>query len=103
VSDSCFIGNIRGASVSPDAIPVLVDSSDKLGTMASSRRFKERIKPMGKASEALLALKPVTFHYESDKTTTPQFGLIAEEVAEINPGLVARDKEETRTRCATTR
>jgi hypothetical protein len=93
VSDSCFIGNIRGASVSPDAIPVLVDSSDKLGTMTSSKHFKEGIKPMGKSSEALLALKPVTFHYKSDKTSTPQFGLIAEEAAEVNPSLVVRDKE----------
>ena len=47
---------------------------------------------MDEASEAILALKPVTFHYKNDKTTTPQFGLIAEEVAEVNPDLVARDK-----------
>jgi len=93
VSDSCFVANIHGASVSPDAIPVLVDSSDKLGTMTSSKRFKKDIKPMDKASEAILALKPVTFQYKADKTGTPQFGLIAEEVAEVNPGLVVRDKE----------
>jgi len=48
---------------------------------------------MDKASEAILALKPVTFQYKGDKTGTPQFGLIAEEVAEVNPGLVVRDKE----------
>jgi hypothetical protein len=53
--------------------------------------FKKEIKPMDKASEAILALKPVTFHYNSDKTNTPQFGLIAEEVAEINADLVTRD------------
>jgi Chaperone of endosialidase len=47
---------------------------------------------MDKASEAILALKPVTFHYKSDKTKTPQFGLIAEEVAEVNPDLVVRDE-----------
>jgi hypothetical protein len=93
VSDSCFIGNIRGASVSPDAIPVFVDSSDKLGTMTSSKRFKKHIKPMDKDSEAILALKPVTFQYKDDKTGTPQFGLVAEEVAEVNPGLIVRDKE----------
>ena len=93
VSDSCFIGNIRGASVSPDAIPVFVDSSDKLGTMTSSKRFKKHIKPMDKDSEAILALKPVTFQYKDDKTGRPQFGLIAEEVAEVNPGLIVRDKE----------
>ncbi len=93
VSDSCFIGNIRGASVSPDAIPVFVDSSDKLGTMTSSKRFKKHIKPMDKDSEAILTLKPVTFQYKDDKTGRPQFGLIAEEVAEVNPGLIVRDKE----------
>jgi hypothetical protein len=93
VSDSCFIGNIRGASVSPDAIPVFVDSSDKLGTMTSSKRFKKHIKPMDKDSEAILTLKPVTFQYKGDKTGRPQFGLIAEEVAEVNPGLIVRDKE----------
>ena len=47
---------------------------------------------MNQASESILALKPVTFHYKSDKTKTPQFGLIAEEVAEVNPDLVVRDK-----------
>ena len=47
---------------------------------------------MDTASEAILALKPVTFHYKSDKTGTPQFGLIAEEVAQMNPDLVVRDK-----------
>ena len=47
---------------------------------------------MDKASEAILALKPVTFHYKSDASGTPQFGLIAEEVAEVNPDLVVRDK-----------
>ena len=93
VSNSCFIGNIRGASVSPDAIPVFVDSSNKLGTMTSSKRFKKDIKTMDKDSEAILALKPVTFQYKDDKTGTPQFGLIAEEVAEVNPGLIVRDKE----------
>ncbi|HYY35266.1 MAG TPA: tail fiber domain-containing protein, partial [Candidatus Binatia bacterium] len=50
------------------------------------------IKPMDKASEAILALKPVTFHYKTDNTDTPQFGLIAEDVAEVNPDLVVRDK-----------
>ena len=47
---------------------------------------------MDAASEAVLALKPVTFHYKSDKTGMPQFGLIAEEVAKVNPDLVVRDK-----------
>ena len=92
VSNSCFIGNIRGVTTqNQDAIPVVIDSVGQLGTMSSSRRFKEEIKPMDKASEAILALKPVTFHYKSDTADKPQFGLIAEEVAEVNPDLVVRD------------
>jgi uncharacterized coiled-coil protein SlyX len=94
VSDSCFIGNIRGVTTAiANAIPVVIDSVGQLGTMSSSRRFKKEIKPMNKASEAILALKPMTFHYKNDMTDTPQFGLIAEEVAEVNPDLVARDKK----------
>jgi hypothetical protein len=93
VSNSCFIGNIRGvATTNTDAIPVLIDSSGQLGTASSSRRFKSEIKPMKQASESILALQPVTFHYKSDKKGTPQFGLIAEEVAKVNPDLVVRDK-----------
>jgi Chaperone of endosialidase len=89
VSDSCFIGNIREvATQNADAIPVLIDSAGQLGTASSSRRFKHEIRPMDEASEAILGLKPVTFHYKSDTKDTPQFGLIAEEVAEVNPGLV---------------
>jgi DNA-directed RNA polymerase specialized sigma54-like protein len=94
VSDSCFIGNIRGVTtVNNDAIPVVIDSVGQLGTMSSSRRFKKEIKPMDKSSETILALKPVTFHYKSDKRDTPQFGLIAEEVAKVNPDLVVRNKD----------
>ncbi|MGE5208616.1 MAG: tail fiber domain-containing protein, partial [Alphaproteobacteria bacterium] len=65
----------------------------QLGTMSSSRRFKKEVKPMNQASEAILSLKPVTFRYKSDKAGTPQFGLIAEEVAEVNPDLVVREKD----------
>src|SRR5213076_2465479 len=94
VSRSCFIGNIRGiATANADAIPVLIDSAGQLGTLSSSRRFKKEIKPMNKTSEGILDLKPVTFHYKSDATNTPQFGLIAEEVAEVNPNLVVRDND----------
>jgi DNA-directed RNA polymerase specialized sigma54-like protein len=57
-----------------------------------SQRFKRDIKPIAEASEALLRLKPVTFHYKSDAKNTPCFGLIAEEVAEVNPDLVVRNK-----------
>jgi len=92
VNDSCFIGNIRGVTTqNADAVPVLIDSTGQLGTMSSSRRFKKEIKPMDQTSETILGLKPVTFHYNTDKTNTPQFGLIAEEVAEVNPDLVVRD------------
>jgi hypothetical protein len=61
----------------------------------SSARFKDEIKPMDKASEAVLALKPVTFRYkhEIDPTRTPEFGLVAEEVEKVNPDLVARDEQ----------
>ena len=92
VTNSCFIGHIRGVTtVNNNATPVLIDSDGQLGTASSSRRFKKEIKSMNKASEAILALKPVTFHYKSDNTNRPEFGLIAEEVAEVNPDLVVRD------------
>ncbi len=92
-SNACYIASIFGQTIDPaTAISVGVDANNKLGTIASSKRFKEDIKPMDKASEALLALKPVTFHYKSDSKATPQFGLIAEEVADVNPNLVVRDK-----------
>jgi hypothetical protein len=90
---SCYIGNIFGQSVDPaSGTTVYIDGNLKLGTLFSSRRFKHDIKPMDKASEALFALKPVTFHYNSDAKSTPCFGLIAEEVAAVNPDLVMRDK-----------
>jgi predicted ribosome quality control (RQC) complex YloA/Tae2 family protein len=69
----------------------MIDAGGQLGTISSSRRFKNEIKLMDSASESILALKPVTFHYKSDKAGTPQFGLIAEEVAAVNPNLVVRD------------
>jgi len=93
LSNRCFIGNVFGAFVSGNAVPVLIDPSGQLGTAVSSRRFKKEIKPMDKASEAVLALKPVAFHYKNDVTNTPQFGLIAEDVAQVNPDLVVRDKD----------
>ena len=88
-----FIAGIRGvATGNNDAVNVVIDSDGQLGTVSSSRRFKKEIKPMDTASEAILALKPVTFHYKSDETNRSEFGLIAEEVAEINPDLVVRDE-----------
>jgi len=93
LTNSCFIGNIRGiTTANNDAIPVLIDSAGQLGTVSSSRRYKTDIKPMNKASESILALKPVSFRYKVHKDATPQFGLIAEQVAEVNPALVVRDK-----------
>jgi hypothetical protein len=93
VSDSCFIGNIRGTTTgNVDAVNVVIDSAGQLGTVSSSRRYKKEIKPMDSASEVILALKPVTFHYKSDPKDTPQFGLIAEEVAEVDPDLTVRDE-----------
>jgi thioredoxin-related protein len=71
----------------------LVDEAGQLGTVSSSERFKKDIKPIDSASEAILALKPVSFEYKSDKTNTPQFGLIAEEVEKVNPALVVHDKQ----------
>jgi uncharacterized coiled-coil protein SlyX len=89
-----FIAGIRGRTTGvADAIPVFIDSAGQLGTISSSRRFKNEIKPMDSASQSILALKPVTFHYKSDSTGTPQFGLIAEEVAQVNPDLVVRDPD----------
>jgi Chaperone of endosialidase len=89
-----YIAGISGVTIAAGA-PVIVDATGHLGSTTSSERFKDNIKPMDKASEALLALKPVTFHYkkEIDPTRTSQFGLVAEDVEKVNPDLVVRDKE----------
>ena len=87
-----YIGGIFGATTVDPAIPVLIDDRGQLGTVSSSRRFKKDIKSMDKASEAILALNPVTFHYKTGAGDAPQFGLIAEEVAAVNSDLVVRDK-----------
>jgi hypothetical protein len=74
---------------------VIVNPSGKLGTIVSSARFKDNIKPMDKVSEAILALKPVTFRYkhELDPNGIPRFGLVAEDVEKVNPHLVVRDAD----------
>jgi hypothetical protein len=89
-----FIAGIRGVAVAGGQ-PVAVNANGQLGIRASSARFKENIKPMDKASEAILSLQPVVFRYkkEIDPNGAPQFGLIAEEVAKVDPDLVARDDE----------
>jgi len=98
IGDGCcqsraFIAGISGTAVSGST--VVVDANGQLGVATSSARFKEGIKPMDKASEALFALKPVTFRYkkEIDPRGILQFGLVAEHVEGVNSDLVVRDKE----------
>jgi len=88
-----FIAGIHGAVVT--GVAVKVNAAGQLDVAPSSARFKDEIKPMDKASEGILALKPVSFRYkkEIDPERVPQFGLIAEEVAKVNPDLVARDAD----------
>jgi hypothetical protein len=94
VSNTAWIGNIYGvATQSGTTAPVVVSNGGQLGTIASSQRFKKDIATMQTASEAILSLRPVIFHYKTDTKGTPQFGLIAEEVAKVNPALVLPDKE----------
>ena len=72
---------------------MIIDANGQLGTVVSSERFKDHVQAMDKASEAILALKPVTFRYkrELDPEGIQQFGLVAEDVEKVNPDLVARD------------
>src|SRR4029077_20919065 len=88
-----LIAGISGVGVMGAAL--VVNAGGQLGTTASSKRFKDEVKPMDRASEAVLALKPVTFHYkkEIDPEGTSQFGLVAEDVLKVSPDLVVRDKE----------
>jgi hypothetical protein len=93
--DATFIAAIYAVDQGGTGItPVYINSFGQLGTQppSSSRRYKQEIKPMDNASDSILRLKPVTFHYKSDEKGSPQFGLIAEEVAEANPDLVVRNK-----------
>jgi hypothetical protein len=96
VDNSCYIGHISGADAT-GGDPVFITSAGKLGTVnpPSAARFKEEIKPMNEASQAILALKPVTFRYkkEFDPKGVPQFGLVAEDVEKVNPDLVKRDRD----------
>jgi len=89
-----YVAGIYGATVAT-GVQVIVAPNGQLGTVQSSARYKDDIKPMDKASEALFKLKPVTFRYkqELDPEKIPQFGLIAEEVEKINPNLIARDEK----------
>src|SRR5256886_1837173 len=89
---NAFIAGIAGVAVA-EGTGVIIDAEGHLGTVVSSKRFKENVQPMDKASEAILALKPVSFRYkkEIDPDGIPQFGLVAEDVEKVNPDLVARD------------
>ena len=91
-----YIAGISGQTA-PGGAAVFVNGDGKLGTSTSSARFKDEIKPMAEASEALFALQPVTFRYkkEIDPQGIPQFGLVAEEVEKVNPDLIIRDQEGT--------
>ena len=92
-ASACFIGGISDQTAA-DGIAVFIDTNGKLGTLTSSSRFKDEIKPMGNVSDALFALKPVIFRYkkELDPAGTAQFGLVAEDVAKVNRDLVVHDK-----------
>jgi hypothetical protein len=93
-SNACYIASVFGQT-SVSGVPVLINSDNKLGTATSSARFKRDIHDMDKSSEALFALKPVTFRYkkELDPQGIQQWGLVAEEVGKVNPDLIVRDKE----------
>jgi hypothetical protein len=91
-----FIAGISGVTTGGTGAAVLVDSNGQLGTISSSRRFKDEIQDMGEASSGLLKLRPVIFRYkqaQEDGSHPLQYGLIAEEVAEVNPRLVQFDKD----------
>ena len=94
---SFFAAGIRGVTTTNnDALPVVIDSAGQLGTVSSSRRFKEDIQDMADSSRGLMQLRPVTFRYKqpyADGSKPTQYGLIAEEVAEVYPDLVARSAD----------
>jgi hypothetical protein len=91
---NAYIAGVSGVTVA-GGVGVIIDTDGHLGTVVSSERFKDGIRPMDKASEAILALQPVTFRYkhELDPDGIPQFGLVAEQVEKVNPDLVARDEQ----------
>lgn len=91
---STYIAGISGVTVA-GGVNVVIDTTGHLGTITSSVRYKDHIQPMAKSSEAILSLKPVTFRYKKkiDPKAIPQFGLVAEDVAKVDPDLVATDEE----------
>ena len=93
-NNACYIASIFNQT-SPSGAQVLINANNKLGTSTSSKRFKDNIQPMNTASDSLFSLKPVTFRYKQhiDPDHRAQFGLVAEDVEQVNPDLVVRDKE----------
>jgi len=93
-SSATFVAGISGTTVAT-GVGVIINSNGRLGTITSSARFKDEIRPMDNASESILALQPVTFRYKKELGTDgiPQFGLVAEDVEKVNPDLVARDEQ----------
>src|SRR5882672_8937478 len=92
--NQCFIAGIRGITTgAADAIPVLISSTGQLGTVSSSMRYKENIKPMADASSPIMNLEPKTFNFKSRQTKQYSYGLIAEEVQKVMPQLVVYDNE----------
>src|SRR5205085_10333416 len=91
---NAYVAGISGVTV-PNGVGVIIDTNGHLGTVVCSERFKDEIRPMEKASEAILALQPVSFRYKKDLDPNgiPQFGLVAGQVEKVNPDLVARDGE----------
>lgn len=92
-NSTVFIGGIFGATISAANAIVGVNANGQLGTAVSSARFKKDIESMGQSSEVIFSLRPVSFRYKGDETNLPCFGLIAEEVAKVNPDLILLDKE----------
>jgi hypothetical protein len=93
VQTNSFLAGVSGVTIAA-GVPVVIDNKGHLGTSTSSARYKEEMCPMRDASAAILSLNPVTFRYkkELDPEGIPQFGLVAEEVAKVDPDLVARDE-----------
>jgi trimeric autotransporter adhesin len=93
-SSHCLIGGIFNQTPTIGSHAVVIGPDNRLADASlSSRRFKKDIAPIDKISEGILALKPVTFHFKNDDTNYPQFGLVAEDVAEVNPDWITRDPQ----------
>ena len=93
-ASTCLIGGIYNQNPTAGSHAVVVGPDNKLSDATlSSRRFKRDIAPIDKLSEGILALKPVTFHWKNDKTNEPEFGLVAEEVAEVNLDWITRNPQ----------